>query len=113
MFRLKTIAPGEAREVALDLKQPTPVPGAEYFLTVSFELANDALGAAGPRRDLGSVQSSIRGCDRLRDAMSRACRDHAEPRYPVNSSRQRRVLDRHQTRTRVRSPRTTWAAVNC
>jgi len=42
---IETIAPGEAREVALDLKQPTPEPGAEYFLTVSFELAKDALWA--------------------------------------------------------------------
>ena len=35
------IGPGQTGDVALDFKQPTPVPGAEYFLTVSFELARD------------------------------------------------------------------------
>jgi beta-galactosidase len=38
---LGTVAPGTSSEVSLDLKQPTPAPGAEYILTVSFELAND------------------------------------------------------------------------
>jgi beta-galactosidase len=35
------VAPGQASDIALDLKQITPTPGAEYFLTVSFELAHD------------------------------------------------------------------------
>lgn len=39
---LGAVAPGQASEVDLNLKQPAPVPGAEYFLTVSFALANDA-----------------------------------------------------------------------
>ena len=39
---LEDMAPGDTREIALDLKRPTPTPGAEYFLTVSFKLAKDA-----------------------------------------------------------------------
>ena len=37
---------GTAKEVTLDLKQPAVQPGAEYFLTVSFSLAQDASWAA-------------------------------------------------------------------
>jgi len=38
---VEDIAPGETKEVTLDLKQPAPTPGSEYFLTVSFKLAQD------------------------------------------------------------------------
>lgn len=42
-----TIAPGEAKEVALGVKAPASLtPGAEYFLTVSYALANDTSWAA-------------------------------------------------------------------
>ena len=40
------LQPGMAKEVTLDLKQPTITPGAEYFLTVSFNLAQDEPWAA-------------------------------------------------------------------
>ena len=40
------LQPGMAKEVTLDLKQPTITPGAEYFLTVSFGLAQDEPWAA-------------------------------------------------------------------
>jgi beta-galactosidase len=36
------LPPGEAKEIDLDMKPPTPAPGAEYFLTVSFQLAQDS-----------------------------------------------------------------------
>ncbi len=39
------LSPGESREVKLGLRQPVTKPGAEYFLTVSFALAKDALWA--------------------------------------------------------------------
>jgi beta-galactosidase len=35
------LAPGEARELVIPVKQFTPAPGAEYFLEVSFLLKND------------------------------------------------------------------------
>ena len=35
------LQPGMTKDVTLDLKQPTATPGAEYFLTVSFGLAQD------------------------------------------------------------------------
>jgi beta-galactosidase len=38
---VEEVPPGEAKEVSLDLKQPTFTAGAEYFLTVSFRLAKD------------------------------------------------------------------------
>ncbi len=40
------LAPGESKDVDLDWKQPAPVPGAEYFVTVSFQLAQDTPWAA-------------------------------------------------------------------
>ena len=40
------LQPGTAKEVILDIKQPSVQPGAEYFLTVSFRLAQDASWAA-------------------------------------------------------------------
>jgi beta-galactosidase len=36
------VPPGETKEVTLDLKKPDSTPGAEYFLTVTFKLAQDA-----------------------------------------------------------------------
>jgi beta-galactosidase len=42
---VEEVPPGETKEVTLDLKQPSPAPGAEYFLTVSFKLAQDTLWA--------------------------------------------------------------------
>ncbi|HEX8474500.1 MAG TPA: glycoside hydrolase family 2 TIM barrel-domain containing protein [Pyrinomonadaceae bacterium] len=35
------VAPGESQEIKLDLKRPTLMPGAEYFLKVTFALAAD------------------------------------------------------------------------
>jgi len=40
-FPVEDVPPGESKEVTLDLKQPTPAPGSEYILTVSFKLAQD------------------------------------------------------------------------
>ena len=42
---VEDIAPGETKEVTLDLKKPTLTAGAEYFLTVTFKLAQDSLWA--------------------------------------------------------------------
>jgi beta-galactosidase len=38
---IENLAPGTAKEVTLDIKPPAQKPGAEYFLTVSFTLAQD------------------------------------------------------------------------
>jgi beta-galactosidase len=39
------LAPGESKDIDIDWKQPALVPGAEYFVTVSFQLAEDTLWA--------------------------------------------------------------------
>jgi len=67
------LGPGETKDIDLDMKQPALTPGAEYFLTVMFELDQDAPWAAkghviswdqlnvpfvvspAPRRDVGSL----------------------------------------------------------
>lgn len=42
---VEDVAPGATQEVTLDLKQPGPESGAEYFLTVAFKLAEDTAWA--------------------------------------------------------------------
>ena len=63
---LGTIAPSQTSEVSLNLQQPAPVPGAEYFLTVSFALAHETPWApAGHVLSLGTIQGSFRRTARL------------------------------------------------
>ena len=81
------IAPGADREIALPLKQPQLRPGAEYFLTVKFDLAAaTAWAARRPSHGFRAIPSAL-----VRPGGSRG-RHHAN----LNRHRIRRGRGRHQ-----------------
>ena len=68
------VEPSQSRIVTLPLPEITPQPGVEYWLNLSFRLAEDASWAAADTRWPGSSSSSMSGWKPRRSRTWRPCR---------------------------------------
>ena len=68
-----SLGPLSEKEVDLGLKQPEVAPGAEYLLSVKFQLAEDEPWAGRATWSPGIIRGSVRNGDRGRSGMCRAC----------------------------------------
>ena len=101
------------RMSTLNFKQPTPVPGAEYFLTVSFESgAGPAWAPKGHVVSWDQFKVPFEVAPAPVRALIKSVSNHTREIPGALVAPMMQFLDCHQRRVRVRSPRTTSVAVN-